>query len=307
MIPPLKSISIEVSSVCNLSCKMCIPHRPGAKSRIDQPPFINPDLFFSIVNQISQWSIVSPQFQGEPLMHPSFLTLCEYLNSKRIIFGFTTNGMLMDEVVTKELSRMDYFNSVIFSLDGFSKRTFESIRIGSNFERILSNIDYFLAYGKRPVGINFVIMEENKNELDDFVYHWLRKNVTVSSAIVANEEGLPTRLYWGDSVRRTPCILESTIILTDGTVIPCCRDHKYQMKMGNVKNQKLWDIWIGVNYKRLRDFQNQRKWSEIYPCSDCMTWMCDSKEITPRTIKMNGNIFCRQYPFWAQYVKGYSW
>lgn len=39
----------------------------------------------------------------------------------------------------------------------------------------------------------------------------------------------------------------------DGSILPCCMDWKYELRMGNIEDDSLSDIWAGDRYESLRD------------------------------------------------------
>lgn len=302
MIPPLRSLSIEISSVCNFKCTFCLSHKWGSKVNEGRPAFMDFDFFKFIMKQYSSsFGSVSPQFQGEPLLHPQFLQICQFLEETKKNFRFNTNCQLLTSKLVDELSRLGHLLGITFSLDGITKETFERIRIGSNFHKIMENVDY--AIHKIPCNVNFVLCEENQFELPALVKYFLNKDVPVTAAIVTDEVGLPTSYFWKPE-ERIPCLPDSSIILTNGDVIPCCRDHKYEMIMGNLKNQSLAEVWFGERYKRLWNLQERYLFnSNEIPgklCSNCSTWMTYTiKE--GRTEKYINKTIATYFPFWASF------
>jgi radical SAM protein with 4Fe4S-binding SPASM domain len=55
----------------------------------------------------------------------------------------------------------------------------------------------------------------------------------------------------------------------DGTCNPCDFDYKSMLKVGNVKEASLQDIWLGDIYNKYRDLFLQGKRRSINPCSNC--------------------------------------
>jgi len=259
------------------------------------------DLFKKIIDEysVSPFSMVSPQFQGEPLMYPKFLEACEYMNRMGVQFRFNTNGTIMDRLTIKPLSIMECFHSVVFSIDGTKDSTFEEIRVGANFNLVMENVIDFIEVSNKPCWINFTIMPENFGELDRFVSYWTGHGVPVTSAFVTDLNGRPTKFHWNSSVR-FPCIPDSMIILTNGDVVPCCRDHWGKMVMGNAWDQTIQEIWFGKKYQDLREMQKAKKWDYLKLCSDCDTWMT-YVGFAPRERKFLDGIMVKEYPFWAEY------
>ncbi len=314
MRPELYRLSIETSNLCNLRCIMCLHHNPNLyRGQADHhPKLIDFDFYKSIVDQFkamnSYLKFLSPHFQGEPLIYPKFIDACDYLEKKNILFGFTTNGMLLEKEITDMLLSMRMFHSISFSVDGLTKETLEKIRIGIDYEKLMLNIDYFLTqYRKKPhpvrVTVNFVKMEENMHEFDAFVKHWLDRGISVTASYCTDEIGIPKKMDWFPE-ERLPCYsLESfAVVLTNGDVVPCCNDHFYELVMGNLHEKSLREIWEGEAYQELRKAHKNtfEKIPEV--CKRCYTWMTDYTKNFCR-IKLKTSIVHLQYPFWEEYIK----
>jgi radical SAM protein with 4Fe4S-binding SPASM domain len=74
---------------------------------------------------------------------------------------------------------------------------------------------------------------------------------------------LITRRHWEGCVRTW----FSTVILCDGSVVPCCFDKDADYVMGNLLTQSFSDIWHGDRY---REFRRQTLRSRTFPiCNNC--------------------------------------
>ena len=84
-----------------------------------------------------------------------------------------TNGSVLNSRVKDVLTRGNIHLNI--SMDGFSKETYESIRVGGNFERLMKNLDYFIAFcadHNRTLCIMVNPMRQNWWEMPDFV-NWV--------------------------------------------------------------------------------------------------------------------------------------
>ncbi len=181
-------LTIELTNKCNMKCIMC-PQAEGNLWRSsrgeDEFGFMKLKDFKIIIDKLlaekqSFRDIVLFWF-GEPLLNPDFKEMVTYLESKRDKKLFDrilihTNGSLL----TKELSdfliklKGDFFFH--FSIDAATKETYEKIRVGGDWNEVLANIQYFLQKkkGKKNISavLQFIVMEENKNELGKFKEDW---------------------------------------------------------------------------------------------------------------------------------------
>lgn len=160
-------IQLEPTTYCNLECKMCVNPISNRKN-------INISLagFKKIIDDIPYLKKLSIVGAGEPVMNPHLFDMVGYAKSKGISVGFATNGMLLTEEICKKIfsSRADWLN---ISLDSPRKETYEKIRKGADFDKVLENIRRLVRLkgdGHIPeLSVWFVIMKDNLEELPELI------------------------------------------------------------------------------------------------------------------------------------------
>lgn len=282
-VPLPTAISISITSLCNLRCSMCPYHGKEEQYHAqDKPEFVSFDSFKNIVDQIDFECVIYLAGRGEALIHPNFLEFCHYLNSKGIKFSFTTNGLLFNEELQKELVNFEYLEKIIVSIDSMEKEKLEKMRRGINYEKLISNINNFIKINKFNIdfGLNVILNSENEAEVDNFIEHWISdvSFIRFINELESSNNFISYKYNWLS--KRTPCeILFSTMIIANnGDVIPCCRDYFSQMNMGNVHKKNLKEIWFGQKYHNLRKLHIEKKWDDHFICKDCPFWMECVKE-----------------------------
>jgi len=235
-------------------------------------------LFKKIINEASETlELIYLHLAGEPLLHPKLLEMVEFSKKKKIPVGLSTNVTLLDERYSKQLinSNLDY---LILSFDGFTPATYQAIRRGANFHKILSNIETFLKIkgprGKRPFTlIQFVYMEKNKKEVDKFFSFWDREEIdAVRVKPFMHLSGLDTNLGAIDWTRTDkPCFLlwRELAIYWDGIAVPCCFDYIAQNPIGDLKKQSLREVWNSPAMQGLRERHLERKINTLKLCQKC--------------------------------------
>ena len=159
------SIQLEPTTKCNLRCKFCIS--PLWDRRGKDMSFTD---FKKTVDSFPCLTEIHMQGIGEPLMCKDFEKMLEYCKKKRILLSTTTNATLINEEKAEMLvsSGMDL---IVASFDGAKKETFESIRIGAKYDKVIENIRTLIRVRgerKRPAIIfNFTGCMENLHELPD--------------------------------------------------------------------------------------------------------------------------------------------
>lgn len=157
---------------CNLACAMClVRYRPKLGRRQGAMCF---HTFRGIVDELPELEKITLQGLGEPLLAPDLFRMVEYAAGRGVRMGFNTNGTLLDGARAERLIRagLDWLH---VSLDGATAATYESIRQGSDFERVARNVRGFvrtkarLAAERPRLSLVFVAMRRNLDELPEVV------------------------------------------------------------------------------------------------------------------------------------------
>jgi radical SAM protein with 4Fe4S-binding SPASM domain len=171
--PPLPTaLQVEVTSACNLRCAMClVRYRPPVNKLAGAMPL---DLLRQLVDDVPALRQLTLQGLGEPLLAPDLLEMIGYAKSRGVRVGFNSNATLLNRARADELvaAGLDWLH---VSLDGADAPTFEGIREGADFERVLANLAGLVA-AKRAAGsatpwlrVVFVAMRRNVAQLPELV------------------------------------------------------------------------------------------------------------------------------------------
>ncbi len=266
---------IETSSICNLKCVMCLNRDLPASEK----GLMDFGLFKRIIDEARFYVYdVYLHHRGEPLIHPEFPRMIEYARKRGLRIKFHTNATLMNpELSLKILEACP--DLISFSVDGFTKEVYEKCRVGADFDETVDNISYFLRL-KREKGLDkpYTIIEEIEfPEVSTSTYQD-RKKFTEYFKRLGLDEMIFKKLYnWagylgepGGERTYTMCtfLWYSSAILWDGTVSPCPQDYYGKIKLGNVKESSLREIWNGREYVSLRK-QMLTDVEKLIPCNKC--------------------------------------
>ncbi len=92
----------------------------------------------------------------------------------------------------------------IFSLDGISPATFESIRIGASLQEVLANIDRFTEHARRvgtDVSINHCLMPQNVDEFPELLAYAEGRGIFVNVSVVRGPVHCSIARLPGDEIR----------------------------------------------------------------------------------------------------------
>jgi len=111
----------------------------------------------------------------EPLMNKEFSDYLHVMGEYKVPFtSFCTNGQLITEKVVEASIRSE-LSEIIFSIDGATAETYEAIRRGGKWDRLVKNLDLVAtmkrdAKTRKPaVRMNFTCMQTNIEELPAMV------------------------------------------------------------------------------------------------------------------------------------------
>ncbi len=129
---------LEAAAICNLRCPMCpttmgIPRDPYRVKIFDFKllPRVEPILPFVHRCFLSGG--------GEPLLHPRFFDLVKVLKDNGVETYFNCNATLMDEEKAAKILDLGV-DTISFSIDGATRETYERIRVGAQFDKVIENV-----------------------------------------------------------------------------------------------------------------------------------------------------------------------
>ena len=269
-------LDIEVTEACNLKCVMCVHGTTGVPitGRIDMK------FAKELIDQAVKGGCKSIKFnwRGEPALHTGLEELIRYAKQNGILeVQFNTNGIpftrkRIEDIIDAGLDR------VIFSMDGATKETYETIRVGSSFDKLMKNIALFDEIRKergqqKPfIRIQMVRMKDNQHEVDNFVTMW--RGVADDIAVKdVTDRGQGNVLYVGDQVavgrKRCNQPWQRMIVARDGKVFPCCSDWDRTYEIGDANSTELKSIWKGAKMEALRNLNRKGKLDAVDPCKNC--------------------------------------
>ncbi len=165
---------VDTTNRCNLRCRMCWFSHASHAGRA--PHYMTRETFEAVARQVFPFArTVYLSAATEPLMHPGFPALLEIAGRYPIEdLKFLTNGQLLTGEIGEACVRHGV-GEIHVSIDGATAETYEWIRRGSRFDRLLGNLET-LAEIKRRIGslrplvqFNVTLMRRNIAELAELV------------------------------------------------------------------------------------------------------------------------------------------
>lgn len=190
------NIEFNLSNTCNLECVMCGGEFSSSiRSRREKlPPLPRPynDQFFEDLEKYIPHLKTAQFLGGEPFLIVEHFRVWDMMIASGTMreVDVTTNGTIYNHRVEKILDSLPVW--ICMSIDGYTKETFESIRVNAVYETFMENFRRFHAYSERHgrrINFNYTLSRLNYHEFADFLLFAEDYNAAVSvCTLVAPEE-----------------------------------------------------------------------------------------------------------------------
>lgn len=251
-------IEIELTNVCQLSCGFCPHHKMKRKQG-----FMSWNVLERVVKEAKGNAKTCYMHQiGEPLLHKDLIPMINYVSGAGLRTSISTNAMLLDDNMIKALfaSRLD---ELTLALDSLDKETYEKLRVGGDFERVVANIDRCIEMRRLrdsgpSIQLQMILMKENWKEGAAFQQKYALKLDGIGELLVKDfstfaghvddvgSEKTPKRISTCGKLHN------SIGINWNGDIVLCCRDYDSFTVVGNVLTDSISDVWHGAEYERYR-------------------------------------------------------
>jgi radical SAM protein with 4Fe4S-binding SPASM domain len=289
---PLRTVHFKLTNRCNFQCLYC--YAESGKSLVNPLPFAEIKRVVDEALDLSS-SVVFELSGGEPMLHPDFFAIAEYISTRTKNSILLTNGSLVSNKNAKRI--VTSFQLIKISLDGSTDEINAVTRGKRTFKKVKRAIKLL-----RHEGANVMVsMTVNKANIDDIpkmvsefgniltfapmfqagrgkgndlyitgeeYYHALANVTGVNPLSSLNET-----LAHGRRKRVTRCAMASSeiSIADDGSVYPCQLLHEPEFCAGNVRSQSLQEIYGSERFRELR----QVNIFSIAECRECpIRYLC---------------------------------
>ncbi len=177
------ALSINCGSACNIHCKFC--YNVNMRYEVDT------DKAFNFLDDCKDSLIIINLSGGEPQITKFGRILLEELGSERYKFvvSLSTNAQFIDFDLVDPVR----LGCVQISTDGATKETYEKVRVGADFEDLISNIKRFVAMrDKKPyidVMTNYTVTSDNYHEIPQAVKLYESLGLQVQFNLVLRDPG----------------------------------------------------------------------------------------------------------------------
>ena len=185
---------------------------------------------------------------------------------------FITNATFLDDKLIHSLK--NDINIIQISADHYLKKDYEELRLNSDFEKIVKNVDNLFSireknYPNSKSEIRVSGVDARKNlDREKFREFWIKRSDHVSA-------GMPVErwnTYENDlhPELNKPCELlwNRMYIWFDGKANPCDSDYKSYLSYGNATDDSIKKIWKSKIHEIRNNHLNNKR-NEVNPCNRC--------------------------------------
>lgn len=267
-------VYVELTNICNARCTTCAtPAMKRPRTIMDR------DLFRKILAECGERKArkILPFLHGESLLVPGVL---DYFREARQLapgshLNLTTNGSRLSPEVAETILEERLIDSLIVSIDGGDKATYEGIRIGLNYDEVRGNVLHFIrrrnATGKKSptVSIAMVTVAENRQSKDQLRQAWkeadeVRFSVYFNWAGRLENNGRPPH-----KVNFCERLYHYVTILADGRVAMCCFDSEAEYQVGDIRRQSIYEVWHSETFREKRRRLYAKDFEALPICGKC--------------------------------------
>lgn len=267
---------IEPVSSCNLRCPFCFQ----TDKSFTKKPFIGLmkfELFKEIIDEAESLGVgaITMASRGEPTMHKRFEDMLNYIGNKKFFeTKINSNGSFLNESICHSIFQNN-ITQVVISADHYEKEKFEKLRLNSDFDKIVTNVDLLYNIRKNyyensitEIRISGIDADNNldKKKFKDF---WIKRSDHVTASLPL--ERWDTYNNKIDNDINDPCenLWDRMYIWFDGKANPCDADYKSYLSYGDKKKNSIKEIWNSKHINNIRsDHLNNNRITHT-PCNKC--------------------------------------
>ena len=188
-IPPLLTYYLYVTNSCNLACRHCWITPSFVDGTTSPRDYIELKLLKHAVFEGKKLGLTGAKLTGgEPVIHPQFLEIVDFLSENNIRLVMETNATLIDVKMAKHLKDNTTMWHISASLDGARSESHDQFRcLPGAFQMAIEGIKNLVQVGFKPQ----IIMcphRGNINEINDLV----KLAVTIGAGSVKFNPVTPT-------------------------------------------------------------------------------------------------------------------
>jgi radical SAM protein with 4Fe4S-binding SPASM domain len=281
-------IDFELLNACNYRCSFC----PYSTAPNERPKGFNvagsKALDIRLIEKVlteadGQLYAVELGYNTEPLLRSDIFDIIRMCKEFGVLdIRMSTNGSLLKQMPAEELINSG-LTQLQVSIDATSHETYLVARQSENYEDVVSSLKAFIGIRNKLSSLlprlktSYVMTSENSKHASLFKHQWngIADIIALQDLITYPEAGLEV-----DSAGLQPydvneypgCYMPKVrlSIRSDGTVHPCCTVPGMTLKVGNIRDRTVSEIWNSYSARSIRDSHCDGSWEKNKICFSCI-------------------------------------
>lgn len=292
MIPQNNDVRFEVTTKCNYNCSICPREKITRKMET-----MGYDLFGTLLDKIlketGQYTTLTFSGMGEALLDDTLEEKIKYAKSRKLKVLILTNGSLLSSEKFKKLEELgvESIRVSFYGNDPYSYARVHGVREYGMFEKLKKNLTDIAASKKSTkLLLTFnVVNGANEKCVKGWIDYWKDKVDLI-------EVWHPHNWVTGRSYRKVQEKKEKTCgrpfkgplqIQADGTVNMCCFDFNGELTLGDLKKQKLKEIFSSPMFKKIVRFHQ----TDAFKRSGLICENCDQRNTDKSDVMLYSSKF----------------
>lgn len=286
------SLSIEPTTHCNLRCPQC---PSGLRQFTRNTGMLDPAMYESILHEVApDLTYLILYFQGEPFLHPQFLSLIRTAASKGIYTATSSNAHYFDDATAKDTIASG-LSRLVISVDGTTQASYQHYRVGGSLDKVIEGTRNLIRWkhamrSQTPHIIwQFIAFRHNEHEVDEVkrmgrdigvdevriktaqIYDYEQSvDFIPDDKDLSRYEQRPDGTWAIRNKLLNHCwrMWRGSVVSWDGLVVPCCYDKDATHRMGDLRQQHFHEVWTSPVYHQFRSAVLRSR-REIDICTNC--------------------------------------
>ncbi len=247
-------------------------------------------LFKKVIDDLSGYpklKLITLMLQNEPLLDKNICRAIEYIKNKNLNFetSISTNGFYLTKKLTSKLVDAG-LDKIVFSINGLTKKSFEIIENGLDYNITLSNLITLIENkpSKLKIIVKCMLLKDNLIEFllpEKFseLPKILKKHeipldvgpISNRAGSLKNYDDLLVHGHLQSSKHKKICddIFDTVNVLYNGDMIACCADWNRESVLGNLNNQNIKEVLLSSEVEKRKNLIKKGRYDQIIPCKHC--------------------------------------
>jgi radical SAM protein with 4Fe4S-binding SPASM domain len=273
--------NIEITNACNLNCLMCNTKLQERPNRL-----MEPEVFERIILELQATgiNIAGLHTVGETFVYKDLETLLDIAQHHNFRVWISTNAQFPERIEEIYTRFPKMLNDIRISVDGATAKTFEHIRVGGSFAKVIESFEVIhqINEGKKNfrIGITLdsILNSETAYEIPLYFERFGKylepenMNFWVITGLSPDNSYFKDTFPYPNLIRsEVPCDIpfNNQHFTYDGKATLCCRDYNEEIVVGDIMTSSLKEIWDGEEAEKVREQHRKPETLNIKACQNC--------------------------------------